>query len=91
MKMRHRTHLRWLRAAHRVHKTARPVTQAIFASSGGGGEKKDEVDKAVEALVEGARKYRRKFNRPPVLVLDDVDRCAGLWTLAAVRQKVFSY
>ncbi len=51
--------------------------QAIFASSGGGGEKKDEVDKAVEALVEGARKYRRKYNRPPVLVLDDVDRCRG--------------
>ncbi len=48
--------------------------QAIFASSGGG-EKKDDVDKAVEALVEGARKYRRKYNRPPVLVLDDVDRC----------------
>ncbi len=48
--------------------------QAIFASGGGGGEKKDEVDKAVEALVEGARKYRRKYKRPPVLVLDDVDR-----------------
>ena len=32
------------------------------------------MDKAVEALVEGARRYRKKYRRPPVLVLDDVDR-----------------
>ena len=57
---------------------AAPATaQAIFASGGGSGEKKDDVDKAVEALVEGARKYRRKYKRPPVLVLDDVDRFAS--------------
>ena len=42
-----------------------PAAQAIFASGGGSGEKKDDVDKAVEALVEGARKYRRKYKRPP--------------------------
>ena len=63
-----------MRAARGGRRRVLPRAKAIFASSGGG-EKKDDVDKAVEALVEGARKYRRKHRRPPVLVLDDVDRC----------------